>query len=432
MTNTPAAGRPSRDRAFTVFAVATAVGLLHALDDALLNRQPGVPVDQHLWALLVVTALAVPAVLVFRRSGTGTRAGLALVVGVPTLVNGSLHVIHIAVDEVSGSDVTGVLAAVAGAVLVVMAAGLPFVHRGSRGLSPGRRWAVRGAVMVGVAVLVPFVLLPVSVGIGQTHLFRIPIGEPPDDRFADVTFESSDGLALSGWYARSSNRAAVLLVNTAGGDRLGSVEHARMLADHGYGVLLYDARGAGDSEGTPNGYGWGWERDVDGALDYLSSRPDVEPDRVGALGLSTGADVLIAVAAEDRRVKAVVSDGATAWSLADLPEGDPLGRAFMTPVLTSAALFSGSRPGPALEDAASRVSPTPMLLIAAGSLAGEIDLNTGYAEAAKEPVELWTLPDSGHTAAIRDEADAYERRVVGHFDAALLGTEVGALARPAD
>jgi hypothetical protein len=30
------------------------------------------------------------------------------------------------------------------------------------------------------------------------------------------------------------------------------------------------------------------------------------------------------------------------------------------------------------------------------------------------------LPEARHTAAIRDAADEYERRVIGHFDSALL------------
>jgi hypothetical protein len=60
-----------------------------------------------------------------------------------------------------------------------------------------------------------------------------------------------------------------------------------MLARHGYGVLVYDARGRGESDGTENNYGWDWDKDV-----------------AGALALSTGADVLIDVAAHGDDVKA--------------------------------------------------------------------------------------------------------------------------------
>jgi hypothetical protein len=44
--------RAGGTRQFRVLAVATGLGLLHAVDDAVLDRQPGVPVGQHLPALV--------------------------------------------------------------------------------------------------------------------------------------------------------------------------------------------------------------------------------------------------------------------------------------------------------------------------------------------------------------------------------------------
>jgi fermentation-respiration switch protein FrsA (DUF1100 family) len=409
----------ARDRAWLIFTAATAVGLLHALDDAVLNRQPGVPIGQHVPGLLAVTVGAGLALVAFRRSGTGIRAALALVVGSLTVTNGGLHVVHAWSGEVSGSDATGLLAAAAGACLLLLAAALPFLHRGERGLDPWPRWGVRVATVVVTVVFVQFVVLGVSVGIVKTHLPREEIGTPPAG-FGEVGFDSSDGLALSGWYSPSRNGGAIVLVNSAGGDRLGSVSHARLLAQHGYGVLLYDARGSGESEGSPNGYGWEWDRDVAGALDFLTSRSDVDARRIGALGLSTGADVLLEVAATDRRVRAVVADGATGASLADVPDGDVMSAITIAPVLATVQLFSGTEPGPPLRELAARVSPTPLLFVAAGGLPGEIPMSRVYADAAEEPVELWALPEAGHTDAIHDEDEDYERRVVEHFDAALL------------
>jgi uncharacterized protein len=347
-----------------------------------------------------------------------------LVVGAVTLVNGALHTVHIAVDEVSGSDVTGVLAAVAGGVLITMSAVLPFLHRGERSLPPLRRWSVRILVTTATGALLLFVVLPIGVGIGQTHLYRSPIGAPPDG-YQEVTFRSSDGLELAGWYTPSRNGAAVVVVSSAGGDRLGSVAHARLLAEHGYGVLLYDARGSGESEGSPNGFGWDWNHDVAGALSFLGAQPEVDPDRLGGLGLSTGADVLIEFAASHRELRAVVADGATGRSLADIPPGNPSAAVQMAPVLATASLLSGTKPGPPLRDLVAAVTPTPLLLIAAGSIPGEIDMNKVYARAAKPPVDFWVLPEARHTGAIHEEAAAYERRVIGHLDNALLGAARG-------
>src|SRR4029078_10782069 len=98
--------------------------------------------------------------------------------------------------------------------------------------------------------------------------------------------------------------SAVVFAQGGGGDRRGWRRHAAMLARHGYGVLLYDARGRGESEGSPNAQGWTWQTDVSAALDFLSHRKDVDPGRIGGLGLSTGADVLLEAGAEDPRLRA--------------------------------------------------------------------------------------------------------------------------------
>jgi dienelactone hydrolase len=413
-------GRTSVSAEFRVFAAATTVGLLHAVDDAVLNRQPGVPVGQHLPALLVTLLVAAAGLLAFRRVRPGLRAALALTFGVLAAVNGGLHAIHVVNGSVSGSDVTGLFAAGAGVVLVALAGYLPFRHRGESGHGRLRTWANRGIATVATVLFVVFVLLAFSVAIVQTHKYRAEIGSPPSDAYRAVGFESTDGLRLSGWYTPSRNRAAVIVVSSARGDRNGSLEHAELLASHGYGVLLYDARGTGESEGSPNGYGWEWEHDVAGAIEFLQEQPEVDPTRIGGLGLSTGADVLIEVAASNDDLRAVVGDGATGRSIADMPPDPGVAGLSLAPVFLGVRLLSGTSPGAPLEELAAQVAPTPLLLVAAGSLPQEIEMNAVYAAAAQEPVELWELPQVRHTAAIREVAEEYERRVVAHFDRALV------------
>jgi uncharacterized protein len=133
----------------------------------------------------------------------------------------------------------------------------------------------------------------------------------------DARFRTSDGLVLSGWHVPSQNGAAIVIVHGGGGDRTGERTHAAMLARAGYGVLMYDARGRGQSQGAPDAYGWTWGRDVDAAITWLEQRPDVKDGRIGPFGLSVGADVLIEVVARRRDIRAVVDDGATTRSVND-------------------------------------------------------------------------------------------------------------------
>jgi poly(3-hydroxybutyrate) depolymerase len=193
------------------------------------------------------------------------------------------------------------------------------------------------------------------------------------------------------------------VVHGGGGDRTGSVAHAKLLVRHGYGVLLYDARGRGESEGTQNAWGWGWPKDVAGALAFLKARAEVDPERIGALGLSTGADVLVQVAGQRKDLKAVVADGTAAGSFEDAQRVN--GITAITPFtlaeFTTVRVTSGSKPGPALEDMVRRIT-SPLLLISAR---GEYDYGVKYDRAAGDrPLEHWYLPDATHTNAIREAA----------------------------
>ena len=74
--------------------------------------------------------------------------------------------------------------------------------------------------------------------------------------------------------------------------RSGPQKQTRMLVRNGYGVLLFDRRGEGASDGDPNIFGWGGDRDMHAAAAYLRSRPDVDGSRIGAIGLSVGGEML--------------------------------------------------------------------------------------------------------------------------------------------
>ena len=129
--------------------------------------------------------------------------------------------------------------------------------------------------------------------------------------YEKVVFKTSDGLTLRGWYVPSENHAAVI----AAPGRSGSQKPARVLVRHGYGVLLFDRRGEGESDGEPNAFGWDADKDMNAAIAYLQRRPGVDRNRIGGIGLSVGGETLLQTAAESDGLKAVVADGAGARSL---------------------------------------------------------------------------------------------------------------------
>jgi fermentation-respiration switch protein FrsA (DUF1100 family) len=403
-----------------VFSVATALILVHALDDAFVHRQAGLGLGQHAFAAVISIGAGLGGAAAFPFLRPGLRAVLAFGFGVLALVNGMLHVEHIAKYAAAESDLTGALAAVAGLVLVGLAVTIPWRHHGEGAAPVWRRWVIRVLALPAGVIAVFLTLLPVGFAIVDAHKFSEPVGAPPSAAYTEIAFRASDGLKIKGWYRPSENGAAVLLVHGGGSDRTGALRHAKMLARHGYGVLVYDARGRGESEGSPNGYGWDWAKDIDGALRFLKAQADVGPNRIGALGLSTGADVLLEVAGRRRDLNAIVTDGAAAGSFADwrrlqgINEGTP----FFWMQFAALRVLSGDAPGPPLEDLVARIT-SPLLLISADRHE-ERDFNVLYDKAARGGVEHWNVPDGHHTAAIREKPREYERRVVAFFDEALL------------
>ena len=290
-------------------------------------------------------------------------------------------------------------------------------------------WAQRA--LAGVATLLAILLVagPAAMGLIEVHKWREPIGASPGAGYRDVAFRSSDGLRLTGWYHPTANGATILLVHGGGGDRQGPVRHARMLVRQGYGVLLYDARGRGHSEGDPNGYGWSWKKDVAGAMAFLKAQREVDPARIGALGLSTGADVLVEAAPDRPDLRAIVADGTAAEGYEDWHRlrGDEIGMVPGWVMFKTIEVLSGDPPPPPLEDMVRRVS-SPTLLISAGTDI-EREFNVHYERAAAGRVEHWNLPDAVHTQAIHSHRDAYERRVVAFFDAAFASVSADARSK---
>jgi predicted alpha/beta hydrolase len=162
-----------------------------------------------------------------------------------------------------------------------------------------------------------FVLIPLGYAYVGTHVARPPVDDIDLGSTAveQVELRTSDGLNLEGSYVPSKNGAAVIVAF----GRKGTQAPARLLARHGYGVLIFDRRDEGESDGDPNPYAWTeGERDLLAAIEFLKGRPDVEAGRIGGVGLSVGGETFLQAAAHSEDLQAVVSEGATASSVGEL------------------------------------------------------------------------------------------------------------------
>jgi hypothetical protein len=402
-----------------LFLLGIVVIALHVLDDNFVQPQPGTTAGDHLVSGLVPLAVLALASWAYPRMRGGRRGALALVFGVLGIVAGIEAVHYTAKAGASGDDYTGLLAIPAGLLLLGLGAVTLWRTRRTEGNRPWRylRRVLLGAAGVAVAL---FVVAPLSLGYLSTHLGRpvVPEANIGAD-YEQVSFTTSDGLTLSGWYVPSKNGAAVI----AFPGRNGPQAQTRMLARHGYGVLLFDRRGQGESEGDPHAFGWEGEKDIKAAIAFLQRRPDVDPERIGGLGLSVGGELMLHAAAETDALKAVVSEGAGSRSVGEfrkMPDATADQHGYETMITAGITLFSNSPPPPLMQDIVGRIAPRPVFIIWAPHGVDTETLNPEYFKAAGEPKTLWAIPEAKHVGGLAARPAEYERRVIGFFDDALL------------
>jgi len=240
-------------------------------------------------------------------------------------------------------------------------------------------------------------------------------------QFRDVTFPSRSGLTLFGRFAPGKNRSVILLLHGLGGRGADMLFHAEFLAARGYGVFLMDLRAHGSSDGDTSTFGLREGDDVAGAVDFLLKRIDVDGRRIGALGISLGAQAALRGALKTDTIRALVLEGLGPAVLSD-HGGRPksvlrwMNYPFNWFNYQAYQFMIGGKDRGVLE-VIGEVAPRPILFIASG--AKDIYFNHLFYAQAKEPKELWELPNGEHGAAFLQNSREYTRRVVEFFDAAL-------------
>lgn len=318
-------------------------------------------------------------------------------------------------------------------------------------------WTYRSLIAAGAAAGL-YVGVSALMARGLTRSTRVRPEETPATvglAYESVKFPSRTGeLILSGWLCpppgcTDMNDALaqrwIVLAHGFGSNcadpTTGMLGLARDLHDRNFGVLLFDFRSSGNSEGARNSAGYFERFDLLGALDYLSDR-GVDRARIGVIGHSMGGAVALMACSTPGTAAAVVSDSAFAdlWLMIKRAQ-----KGFIRPLMVAnpgmgamARLLYGvdiSEVSPARSLA---MSESPVLIIH-----GEEDkvvpvsharllakaCGSKFREAGETSGRTWLVPGAGHLEAYRNAPEEYAGRVSEFFDAHLTAGVRTGLAR---
>jgi fermentation-respiration switch protein FrsA (DUF1100 family) len=234
-------------------------------------------------------------------------------------------------------------------------------------------------------------------------------------KFEQVVFPSKDGTRLIGWFIPAAGygnpRNAKGTVIHFHGNAQNLSAHWQLvewLPRRGYNVFVFDYRGYGGSEGSPEPRGV--FEDSTAALDYVRARSDVDPEKLVVFGQSLGgANAIAVVGSGDRAGVKAIAIESTFYSYSSIASEKVSGTGSFMDDTYAPERFIGA------------VAPMPFLLIH-----GTADQVIPYAhskrlfEKAGEPKRLVTIEGGAHIAAFAPENRMqYADLLVEFFDSAL-------------
>ena len=270
------------------------------------------------------------------------------------------------------------------------------------------------------------VVLIIALGyISVNHVLHPPRIIPPgytlveqNIRFDSVDLITQDGIRLSAWYTPPKNGAVIMLAHGYGDNRPEWIY--AMLAKAGYGVLAWDARAHGESDGDVSTIGYLEVLDVKAGLTYVLAQPGIQ--HVGAWGGSMGGATMIRATAQFPKIEALVVDSSFASLseefdfLVPYPVIKPLAKFFLE-MRTGINLDQGSP-----LDEIAKISPRPVYIIqGTGDKVASPESAQELFDAAGEPRFLWAEANVPHLATYLKNPRRYQRRITGFFDEWLLG-----------
>jgi uncharacterized protein len=257
---------------------------------------------------------------------------------------------------------------------------------------------------------------------------REPIAGRPEDlslEYEEISFQSADGLKLSGWWMGTDNSdRIIIMVHGAYRNRADPgtkmLNIAKEMITGGYNVLMFDLRGHGLSGGKKTSLGYFEQKDILGAINYAKKRG---MKKICILSSSMGAATSLMTAADCDQIDAIVADSSFA-SLSEIIKPQFSRRCRLPLFFLPVALFlvekihginfALSKPINSIK----KINRSPVLLIHGGQ-DKTVPLEHAYqlsCAAQNTNIHLWVIPEAEHIGAYRARPKEYISRVLSFFD----------------
>ncbi|MFZ0594303.1 MAG: alpha/beta hydrolase [Bryobacteraceae bacterium] len=284
-----------------------------------------------------------------------------------------------------------------------------------------------------IAVIAVFALIGVVGWIGSERAlhpayyhYKHSLADYPDLHPEDIAVKSASGVVLRGRFFEGPNRDLIVLASGYGDTQDQMLPYAEFLRQAGFDTLTFNARARSDSGGEYVTLGVLEQIDLDSVVQYAARRADVDPEKIGVLGISMGGATAILTAARDRQIRAVVDDcgfsDAPSVIAASFEHFIHLPAIPFAPVTIWIASHRAGIDVNAVrpDEVIGQISPRPILIIhGLADYVVPVANSERNFKAAREPKELWLVPGARHGEAHTVAKAEYEKKVVDFFENAL-------------
>lgn len=238
----------------------------------------------------------------------------------------------------------------------------------------------------------------------------------------DFSVQTADHVMIKGWFVPSAKKSdsTIIVLHGWGSNRSDMVERSIRLAQN-YNLIYFDFRNHGESGKAQTSLTFFELKDLDAVLKYLKENRPAESARLGVLGCSMGAGIAITGAALHPEILAIAAE--SSFTSVNATVRRYAKRFYHTPEffvpITLWFLHRRLHCDPETYSPihfVEKLSPRPILLIQSDS-DRRMPVTEGQTlfAAAKNPKELWTVPNADHGYIHKAAPQEYDRRIAEFF-----------------